>query len=370
MLGCPKCAMARRSFLGTGALAMSGLLAGGGAILSASAQAKPGDAGRAAERASPGTLGPIDFHTHMMDPDLPNLITGSLMTEHIAAWLKAMGSPDVHLEHMDRYGVGSHVVGFSNATQGISWGDAQHDLTCYRRTNDRIARDWVAAHPGRFHGAFGLPTQDVGLSVKELERAVTVLGMKVLQISSCSPDGVYFGDRRFDPLWEAVQHHGVTVFIHPHGQDNKPPFDDFALSNSVGQGVEEIKVMTSIIYNGVFDRFPNVKIVIAHGGGFLPHYYGRLDRNAVERPPTVRNISRMPSEYLKSFYYDSCVYGPEILAALIRIVGVDRVVLGSDYPVGEADGVGELRKTPALTEMDFRRIMLETPARLLGLPTS
>lgn len=366
MLGCPQCAMARRAFLGRGALAVSGLIAGGSAMLSAAAAAKPADT----SRASSGTLGPIDFHTHMMDPDLPNLITGAMTSEHVADWLKAMASPEIHVAHMDRYGVGSHVVGYSNATQGISWGDAQHDLACYRRTNDRIARDWVAAHPGRFHGAFGLPTQDVGLSVKELERAVTKLGMKVLQISSCTPDGVYFGDRRFDPLWEAVQHYGVTVFIHPHGQDNKPPFDDFALSNSVGQGVEEVKVMTSIIYNGVFDRFPNVKIVIAHGGGFLPHYYGRLDRNAVERPQTMRHIGRMPSEYLKSFYYDSCVYGPEILAALIRIVGIDRVVLGSDYPVGEADGVGELRRTPALTEADFRRIMVETPARLLDLTTS
>ncbi|WP_254621101.1 amidohydrolase family protein [Sphingomonas sp. CL5.1] len=322
----------------------------------------------AAEATQPhASGGPIDFHTHMFDPDLPNLITGAMTSTHVAAWLEGMKSPEVQIAHMDRYGVGSHVVGYSNATHGITWGDAAHDLKLYRACNDRIARDWVAAHRGRFHGAFSLPMQDLSLALPELERCATQLGMRVLQLSSCTPDGIYFGDRRFDPLWEAVRRHGLTVFIHPHGQDTAPPFDDFALSNSVGQGVEEIKVMCSIIYNGVFDRFPGVKIVIAHGGGFLPHYYGRLDRNAIERPQTMRNISRMPSTYLKDFYYDSCVYSSEILAALIQIVGVERIVLGSDYPVGEEDGLGDLRRTPGLTPTMFETIAVRTPRALLGV---
>lgn len=354
MFGCLRCALSRRAMMGGFAAAAAG--AALGPKVRAATGGKEDVAGKA-----------IDFHTHMFDPALPNLITGAMTSTHVDSWLKAMRSPDEHILHMDRYGIGSHVVGYSNATHGISWGDAAQDLKLYRATNDRIAGEWVAAHPGRFHGAFSLPMQDVSLAMGELDRCVTQLGMKVLQLSSCTPDGIYFGDRRFDPMWEAVQHHGLTVFIHPHGQDNRPPFDQFALSNSAGQGVEEIKVMTSIIYNGVFDRFPGVKIVIAHGGGFLPHYYGRLDRNAIERPQTMANIHRLPSSYLKDFHYDSCVYGPEILAALIRIVGVDRIVLGSDYPVGEEDGLGELRKTPGLTPAMVRQIAWETPAKLLGV---
>lgn len=357
MFGCLRCALSRRTMMG-------GLAAAFGAAAAAPARAA-GEAVRPAADSATGRA--IDFHTHMFDPALPNLITPAMTSTHVDAWLKAMQSPEEHVRHMDRQGIASHVVGYSNATHGISWGDAAQDLRLYRATNDRIAGDWASAHPGRFHGAFSLPMQDIGLAMGELDRCVNQLGMRVLQLSSCTPDGVYFGDRRFDPMWEAVQHHGLTVFIHPHGQDNRPPFDEFAFSNSLGQGVEEIKVMASIIFNGVFDRFPGVKIVIAHGGGFLPHYYGRLDRNAIERPQTVRNIQRLPSSYLKDFHYDSCVYSPDILAALIRIVGVDRVVLGSDYPVGEEDGLAELRRTPGLTPAMLDKIAHETPARLLGI---
>lgn len=349
MIGCNQCRMARRSFLSGGMIALAGLAAGG-------AMARSPRAGQI-----------VDFHAHMYDPDLPNILPPTMASTHNDAWLNGMRSPDIHIAHMDRCGVDAHVVGYSNAVHGISWGDAADDLKRYRGTNDRIAREWVAAHPGRFHGAFGIPTQDLKLAIPELERAVTTLGMKVLQISSCTADGIYYGDPRMDPLWEAVQHHGVTVFIHPHGQDGKYPFDDFALSNTVGQGVEEIKVMTSMIYNGVFEKFPRLKVVVAHGGGFLPHYYGRMDRNAVERPQTVRNIRRLPSDYLKSFHYDSCVYSPEILAALIRVVGVDRIVLGSDFPVGEADGLASLKRTPGITAADAEHIARLAPSRLLGL---
>lgn len=352
-------ASSRRAFLG-GALAATGL--------AMAAPARP-----APVPAQPALRGAIDFHTHMFDPDLPNLFAaapGDLQTRHAAAWLDAMRSPAAHVAHMDRYGIQSHVVGYSNAIHGISWGDAQRDLALLRAGNDRIARDWVAAYPGRFHGAFGVPTQDMRLAVPEVDRAVSQLGLKVLQISSVSADGHYFGERRFDPLWDVLHHHGVTVFIHPHGQDDQPPLNEFALSNSLGQGIEEIKVMASIIYNGVFDRYPGIKIVVAHGGGFLPHYTGRLDRNAIERPQTLRNISRMPSSYVKDFHYDSCVYSSAILNALIKVVGVDRIVLGSDYPVGEENGLGDLRATPGIDAAMLQQIAVTTPARLLGLPTA
>lgn len=360
MYYCPRCMSASRSFLRASALAMSGRRR------SPSIATTAGD--KPARTGASGTAGKIiDFHTHMSDASLPNILPVSKNNSaHTDAWLEAMRSPTLHVEHMDRRGIDVHVVGYSNAVHGISWGDAHEDLERYRRTNDRIASEWIAAHPDRFHGAFGVPTQDLRLAIPELERAVTQLGMKVLQVSSCTADGLYYGDPRLDPFWEAVQHFDVTVFIHPHGQENKPPFDDFALDNSVGQGVEEVKTMTSIIYNGVFEKFPKVKIVVAHGGGFLPHYYGRMDRNARERPHTVRNMKRLPSEYLKSFYYDSCVYGPEILAALIKVVGVERVVLGTDFPVGEDDGLGVLRAA-GLQSADIALISSATPSALIGL---
>jgi aminocarboxymuconate-semialdehyde decarboxylase len=309
----------------------------------------------------------IDFHTHVLDPALPFVDHRAIATDHLDAWREAMRSPAAHIGHMDKFGIGAHVVGLANAEHGISWGDAEHDLALYRQANNRIKSDWIDAFPGRFYGACGVPTQDVKLAVEELTRAAQELKINVLQISSCSADGVYFGSARFDPLWAAVRDLDMTVFVHPHGQEARAPLDEFALSNSVGQGIEEVKLMTSIIFNGVFDKFPGVKIVIAHGGGFLPHYYGRLDRNARERPWTVKNIRRLPSSYLRDFYYDSCVYDPRILRALIDVVGRDQVVLGSDFPVGENDPLAALGRTPGLSMEEFALVSRKNPSRLLGL---
>jgi aminocarboxymuconate-semialdehyde decarboxylase len=327
-----------------------------------------GATGRRAAIAAPATYrAAIDFHTHILDPEMPFVDHRTIATEHLDTWRAAMRSPTAHIDHMDKHGIGAHVISLANAEHGISWGDARHDLALYRQANDRMKSNWIDAYPGRFFGACGVPTQDVALAVEELTRAVRDLGMNVLQLSSCSADGIYHGSAHFDPLWAAIRDLDVTVFFHPHGQDTRPPLDEFALSNSVGQGIEEVKLMTSIIFNGVFDKFPGVKIVIAHGGGFLPHYYGRLDRNARERRWTTKNISRAPSSYLKDFHYDSCVYDPRILRALIDVVGVDRVVLGSDFPVGEDDALAALGRTPGLSGEEVGLISRRNPSLLLGL---
>ena len=368
MFGCLQCQLARRSFMVAGAFGTS-IGAGGRVSATAAISGKERGEPVGSRREQPTrqllARGAIDFHTHLFDEGMPTLVDPSAFGVNGATWLAAMRSPENHIRHMELTGISAHVVGVAHAVHGISWGDADRDLQLYRASNDRIARDWVAAYPGRFFGAFGLPTQDLELSVRELERAVNELSLSVLQISSCSPIGRYYGDPFFDPLWSAVESLGVPVFVHPHGQASQPPLDQFFLSNSVGQGIEEIKVMTSMIYNGVFEKFPRLKVVIAHGGGFLPHYYGRMDRNAVERPQTMKNLRKSPSKYLKNFYYDSCVYAPSIMKGLIDSVGAERIVLGSDFPVGEADGLAALRATPGLSEEVVKEMATRTPARLL-----
>ena len=144
-------------------------------------------------------------------------------------------------------------------------------------------------------------------------------------------------------------------------------FQKFALWNGVGQPIEETLVMASIIYEGIFESFPDVKVVIVHGGGYLPHYMGRLDRNATAHPISMQNIKRVPSEYARCFYYDSCVYAPNVLEALMDRVGADRVVFGTDYPFGEQDPVGNIRKATDLYGADFEGIVSRTPAGILGI---
>jgi aminocarboxymuconate-semialdehyde decarboxylase len=126
-------------------------------------------------------------------------------------------------------------------------------------------------------------------------------------------------------------------------------------------------VMSSLIYEGILETFPDLKIVMAHGGGYMPHYHGRLDRNVKNRPDTMANISHPPSWYLKRFYYDTCVYDPVTLDALIGRVGADRILMGSDFPVGEADPVGFLRRCEKVDDRAFAQISGETARALLGI---
>jgi aminocarboxymuconate-semialdehyde decarboxylase len=354
MVGCPRCAASQRSFIAAFAMATSGNDEATGS--------QPTSRPRASEDSFDRV---IDFHAHILEPLLiPEGGEPSLRGRD--GWPERLTDPLAQIADMQRIGVDCHVVGQSNVIQGISWGSPKTDLDIHRRINDGIAERWVSAHPGRFKGAFGLPTQDIDLAIAELERAVTLLDLHVLQISSCTPDGIYYGDPRLHPLWEAIRHFGVTVFIHPHGQQNLTPLNEFALQNSVGQSIEEAKVMSSIIHQGIFDKFHGIKIVMAHGGGFLPHYYGRVDRNVTNFPISAVNISKLPSEYLREFYYDSCVYSPDVMAALIKVVGVDRIVLGGDYPVGLSDPVAALHATPLLSKQDVEKIICHTPNFLLS----
>jgi aminocarboxymuconate-semialdehyde decarboxylase len=252
--------------------------------------------------------------------------------------------------------------------QGTSWADPQTDLELCKKCNDQAA-DWVARHPKRFVGSIVLPLQDVKRSIGELERGVEALKLRVANISS-SYNGVYLGDPVYHPYWEAVNALGVTVWIHPEGVKD-PWFQNYSLWNSLGQSIEETKCMTSLIYEGVLTRYPELKIVIAHGGGYFPHYLGRLDRNTVNRPDTVRNTGgKTPSAFLRSFYYDTCVYDPKVFQVLLERVGADRLVMGSDYPVGERDPVKWIRDT-GVTGTDLRNIVGGNAARMLGLaPTA
>jgi aminocarboxymuconate-semialdehyde decarboxylase len=137
--------------------------------------------------------------------------------------------------------------------------------------------------------------------------------------------------------------------------------------NSVGQPIEEAKFIASLIYEGVLERLPELRIVMAHGGGYLPHYYGRLDRNVQAHPPSAVNLSRKPSTYLRDLYYDTCLYEPAMLDALVARVGADRLVMGSDYPVGDPDPVGFVERSPSLGPEETAAVLGGTLANLLGL---
>ena len=319
----------------------------------------------------------IDFHAHMLEAEVlaraqgktvlsgfgtrpPPIVSGPQRT----AMFEKMLNPARQVEDMDRVGIDINVISSSTVIQGTSWADPKAELELVRRVNDRAA-EWCAAFPRRFVGSFVLPLQDVDLSMGEFERAVRDLKLKVANLGA-NYGGLYLGHARFHPFWDAVARHDVTVFIHPEGVKDLW-FQDFGLWNSVGQPIEEAKVMSSIIYEGIFDKFPSVKIVMAHGGGYMPHYFGRLDRNVTNMPESARNISRKPSDYLGSFYYDTCTYSASVTEALVRRVGADRLVMGSDYAVGDPDPVASVKAVQNIDDKDRPMVTGGTAARLLGL---
>jgi aminocarboxymuconate-semialdehyde decarboxylase len=274
--------------------------------------------------------------------------------------LLRMMRPEAVVEDMDARGIDMAVITSSTVLQGSSWADAATDAELCRRCNETTA-EWVAKHPKRFIGSAVLPLQSPGLALKELEKTK----FKVVNAGS-SYDGVYLGDPVYRTFWEVVSARGMTVWIHPEGVRD-PWFQRYALWNSAGQSIEEAKVMASLIYEGVMHAFPGIRIVIAHGGGYFPHYMGRMDRNHANRPDTAKNTGgRKPSEFLRAFHYDTCVYDPAVLRVLLERVGADRLVMGSDYPVGEKDPIKFIRDLK-LPESDVKVICGGNAARLLGL---
>lgn len=320
----------------------------------------------------------IDFHAHVVEPGvfelcLPNSVFGAFGARPEAATPEPgsrmaeaharMLDPSLRLADMDERGVDVQLLSSTTVMQYTGWADAELQLELDGRANDGIAA-LCTAHPDRLVGSFTLPLRDLDLALAEAQRCVGDLGLRVANLPA-AVDGAYLGADRFRPLWETLLELGVVAFIHPDGVQD-PWFQQFALWNSIGQSIEETKVMTSLILEGVLEDLPGLEIVIAHGGGFLPHNFGRLDRNYRNRPGTASRITKPPSEYLRSFHLDTCVYEPAVLAALVQRIGVDRLVLGTDYPVGDVDPLDVVERA-GVSGDELRLIAGGNAARLLGL---
>lgn len=319
----------------------------------------------------------IDVHAHVLEPHVlgeagpHGVACGFGARPHLpppgsrfAQINELMLDPDRQVAAMDELGIEVHVVSAILAVTPTGWAppDLARDLN--RRYNEFIA-EAVRRHPTRFVGSCTLPLQDLNLALEELDHSSSELGLRVVQLPA-QIDGVYLGEPPLRPLWEEIDRRGLLVFIHPDGVRD-PWFQRYGLWNSVGQPIEEARVLASLIYDGVLEDLAELKIVVSHGGGYLPHYYGRLDRNVQNMPDSTVHISRAPSDYLRRLYYDTCVYEPSTLAALVGQVGADHVLMGSDWPVGEADPVSFVERCEALDDAGRRAVLGGNAAQLLGL---
>jgi aminocarboxymuconate-semialdehyde decarboxylase len=316
----------------------------------------------------------VDFHVHILEPKMfelardknvftgfgsvapPALGRGSIMRE--------MTIPEVQVERMEKAGIDVSVLSSSTVLQGSSWADAALDLELCRRVNDRVA-EWATLYPKKFVGSFVLPLQDENASLEEMSRCVDELGMQVVQVPA-HVRGRYLGEPELRTIWREISRRSLVAFMHPEGTADMW-FQKFRMWNSVGQPIEEAKCIASMIYEGLLDELQDLRIVLAHGGGMLPHYMGRMDRNVSHMPDTAINISRKPSDYLKLFYFDTCLYDVAVAENLIRRVGADRLLMGSDFPVGETDPIGFINSIPGLSDSARASIKGQLTVELLGL---
>jgi aminocarboxymuconate-semialdehyde decarboxylase len=237
-------------------------------------------------------------------------------------------------------------------------------LAACRVQNDALA-ELARQHPAQVAALGVVPLQDVGLAMGELERLMG-RGLKGVEIGT-QVNGVYPGDARFRPFWEACQALGAFVFIHPVEGGARAELRDYYLWNVVGNPLETTVAAAHLILSGVMDAYPDLTILLAHGGGAAPFLRGRLDRGFAVRPEIHKVIGRRPSEYLRRFYFDTITHEPSVLQALVDFAGPERVLLGSDYPFDMgSERPGEVVRELGLGAEAEAQILGGNAARLLG----
>ena len=190
-------------------------------------------------------------------------------------------------------------------------------------------------------------------------------GLAGVEISSFAGD-VELSDERLEPFWTRAEQLGAVIFLHPFGCSLDERLNVYYLSNTVGQPAENAVALSHLIFSGVLDRHPRLRIVAAHGGGYLPTFIGRSDHAWTVRPE-AHECANVPSSYLSRISFDSLVHTPEALRALVAAVGSDRVVLGSDFPfdMGVADPV-ERVEAAGLTPAEVDAILRGNAERLFA----
>ena len=272
-----------------------------------------------------------------------------------------MGSLEKRLADLDLMGVDLQVVSPSPHLYAY-WADETLAGELVDAAN-RAAAALVQQAPARLTGLGIVSMQHPELAAAQAHAAKDA-GLKGIEISA-SVGPLELSDPSFDPIWQAAEAAGMPVFIHPLGTSLGARLDRFYLSNAVGQPAETTMALSHMIFGGVFDRFPALKVVGAHGGGYLPAYIGRSDHTWRVRPE-ARGCAREPSTYLRNIWVDTVVFDRPRLADLVRYMGADRVMFGTDYPFDMADCRPDAVAT-ALAEADRAAVMGGTAAALFGL---
>lgn len=240
----------------------------------------------------------------------------------------------------------------------------EQGVGCARLVNDGTAAI-VAAHPSRLGGLATLPLASPEQAVAELERAVGELGLLGAEVGPLAA-GRWLDDPELLPVLEAAERLGAVLFVHPYYTGAKPGLEDLYLTNLVGNPLDTGLCAARLILSGTLDRVPELRVMLAHGGGYLLYQAGRLAHGNAVRPELGR-CARVPTEYLDRFIYDTIVFDPEALRFLVERVGAARVVYGSDEPFDMSGGSVARQLAGAGLDDDVRRAVAgATAAAVFG----
>jgi predicted TIM-barrel fold metal-dependent hydrolase len=312
----------------------------------------------------------IDAHAHCHIRDIVPLLgaEAAVLTPKINGAPEAFIEVEQRLKAMDAQGVDMEVLSINPF-----WYRRDRDLAAQivKIQNEKLA-ELCASQRERFTAFASLTLQAPDLAVQELETAVKKQGLRGAAIGG-EVAGLEFSDPKFHPVWAKAEELGAVLFIHPLGvpELSKRLSGNGWLANAVGNPLETTIALSHLIFEGTLDKFPGLKVLAAHGGGYLPSYADRTDHACFVAPafcnPNIR-LKKKPSEYLRQLYFDSLVFSPEAIRHLVAQVGVSQIVLGSDYPYRwQMHPVDHIFACSSLTDDEKEAILSRTAMRLFGI---
>lgn len=316
----------------------------------------------------------VDFHTHIIPENFPNFTKkyeddrwptlektcscgANIMVQSkvFREVTDQVWSPEKRIEDMDREGVDIQVLSPIPVTFSY-WAEPRAAEEMAKIQNDFIA-ETVKQYPNRFIGLGTVPMQDVDVAIREMERCIKELDLKGIEIGT-NVNGKNLDDPAYIDFFKKAEEWEVPLFVHPWETLGKERMPRHNFMYTVGMPSETALAAASLINGGVMEKFPNLKICFAHGGGSFPYILPRLDQGW-NVWPHLRKINKPPSHYAKKFYFDSLNYDPKNLHYLIDRFGYEKIVMGSDYPflLQEIPPGKVIDETAGLTDKVRKRIL-------------
>jgi aminocarboxymuconate-semialdehyde decarboxylase len=343
---------------------------------------RAGPAGAIARRGKRSLV--IDLHCHVLTPAADQLVrpvfdpgqdplfrfageaTREVNRRQAAAIGEKLTRIEPRLAEMDRMGIDMQALSVA-PSQYFYWTEPDIGAAAARLINDNIAAI-VQSHPDRFVGLGHLPMQQPELALAELERCARELDMRGVEICT-QVAGKDLSAPEFLPLFARLEALGMVVFLHPTGFTHGERLTEHYLNNVIGNPLESTIAVSHLIFGGVLDRHPRLKVVVPHGGGFVGSYPFRMDHAWRARADCRVNIGKKPTDYLKRLYFDTILFEPRALGHLIELWGADHVVLGTDYPydMGDYDPLGSIKAVKGLSAEARAAIAGGNAGRLLRI---